>query len=69
MEPMVMRFNVRDGDLLRRIELGQQVYFRLSVDRRSSHIDHIVVTSAPPVEPLNWQYAEGIGLNSALIQL
>jgi protein SCO1/2 len=55
MEAMVMRFDVRIPKLLQGIQPGQQVYFRLVVDKKESYIDHLVLLSAEPVDPGKWQ--------------
>lgn len=55
MDAMVMPFKVKDAALLKGVERGRQVYFRLAVEKDESYIDHIVVTSADPVDPSKWQ--------------
>src|SRR5687767_3206530 len=54
MDAMVMRFNVRKGELLQGIERGHRVYFRLAVEKNESYLDHILLISAAPVDPSKW---------------
>ena len=55
MAAMIMSFHVQDSALLKGVEQGRQIYFRLNVDRNETFLDHILVTSADSVDPALWQ--------------
>ena|SRR5688572_24204208 len=55
MDAMVMPFKVANQELLRGVESGQQIYFRLAVEKTRSYIDHLRILSPTPADPARWQ--------------